>query len=212
MPSRAKILALVGSYRKGGTVDTAVDEILASARKESAEAEKIYLVDRHIEFCTNCRQCTQQRGPQRGVCIADDDMCRILDAIDDADAMIIGSPMNFAAVTAVTKRFIERLVCFAYWPWGTGAPEMRIKNRVRPALVVASSAAPSVMARLLTPQLKQLKNAARLAGFKSVGTLFIGFAAMRKNPELTGRTRKKARRLGKRLVARAQTVRARKQE
>lgn len=59
MDNRIKVLAIVGSYRKGGIIDTATDEILASAREEGAEAEKIYLIDKHIEFCTNCRSCTQ---------------------------------------------------------------------------------------------------------------------------------------------------------
>jgi len=53
-----KVTAIVGSYRKGGIVDSVIDEILSSAREEGAEVSKIYLIDRHIEFCTNCRRCT----------------------------------------------------------------------------------------------------------------------------------------------------------
>ena len=53
------VTAIVGSYRKGGIIDTAVDEILAAAEQEGAEVAKIYLIDRHVEFCRNCRACMQ---------------------------------------------------------------------------------------------------------------------------------------------------------
>ena len=66
MVRNAKITAILGTYRKGGVIDSAVDEILAAAREAGAETTKIYLIDRHIEFCTNCRACTQQEGDRRG--------------------------------------------------------------------------------------------------------------------------------------------------
>ena len=82
---------------------------------------KIYLIDKHIEFCANCRTCTQQEGQTRGQCSTIDDMRGILDEIERPDAIVLASPMNFWTVTAIMKRFIERLVCYAYWPWG-GSP------------------------------------------------------------------------------------------
>ena len=55
-----RILGIVGSYRKGGVIDSMVIEALAAAREHGAETEIVYLIDKHIEFCTNCRTCTQQ--------------------------------------------------------------------------------------------------------------------------------------------------------
>ena len=106
---------------------------------------KIYLIDKHIEFCTNCRTCTQQEGSQRGQCPIDDDMQGILQQIERSDAIVLASPMNFWTVTAVMKRFIERLVCFAYWPWGRHAPKIRKRRKTKRAVVVISSAAPLVV-------------------------------------------------------------------
>ena len=74
-----KITAIVGTYRKCGVIDTAVDEILAAARDQGAEVAKIHLIDKHIEFCTNCRTCTQQEGSARGQCPTADEMSDILD-------------------------------------------------------------------------------------------------------------------------------------
>ncbi len=128
-------------------------------------------------------------------------MGAILDAVERSDALVLASPMNFWTVTAVMKRFIERLICFAYWPWGGHAPKGRDKRLDKPAIVVVSSAAPSVVARLLTKMVGLLKLVANLLGARTVGVLFIGLAAEHPKPELGDSVRKRARLLGKRLVS-----------
>ncbi len=195
-----KITAIVGTYRKGGVIDAAVDAVLAAARKGGAETSTVHLIDRHIEFCANCRACTQQEGPGRGRCPIDDDMAGLLDEIERSDAFILASPMNFWTVTAVMKRFLERLVCFAYWPWGKGAPRGRGNPRNKRAVVVVSSAAPAIMARLMTRMVGLLKSCARLLGAKKVDVLFIGLAAGMPKPELGRRALRRAERLGKKLA------------
>jgi putative NADPH-quinone reductase len=197
-----KITAIVGTYRKGGVTDSAVDEILAAARQAGAETEKICLIDRHIEFCNNCRVCTQQEGKRRGVCRLDDEMAAILDTIERSDALVLASPMNFWTVTAVMKRFIERLVCFAYWPWGMHAPKTRDKRMPKQAVLVVSCAAPALLIRLLTRMVGLMKSCAALLGAKTVGMLLIGLVADEPKHELSDRVKRKARRLGNKLVRR----------
>lgn len=197
-----KIIAIVGSYRKGHVIDQAVDEILAAARDAGAETVKIHLIDRHIEFCTNCRTCTQSEGSQRGACPIQDDMRGILDEIEQSDALVLASPMNFGTVTAVTKRFIERLVCYAYWPWGNHAPKTRNKRRTKRAVLVISSAAPSLLARLMTRVVGLLKGVAGLLGAKTIGVLSIGLVGGQQNADIGQRAKRKAQRLGRKLAAR----------
>ena len=50
MDTRIKVPAIVGSYRKDGIIDTAIDEILSSAREKAVETEKIYWIDSRIEL------------------------------------------------------------------------------------------------------------------------------------------------------------------
>ena len=195
-----KVTAIVGTYRKQGIIDTVIDEILSSARQEGADVSKIYLIDKHIEFCTNCRTCTQEKGVARGRCILDDDMISILEEIERSDAIILGSPMNFGTVTAVMKRFIERLACLAYWPWGMMSPKQRISTRNRKALIVVSSAAPSILVRLQTGIVGLLKNASVILGAKPSGVLLVGLAARKQHQGINERTRKKAHMAGRKLV------------
>jgi multimeric flavodoxin WrbA len=195
------VTAIVGSYRKGGTVDTVIDEVLRAAREAGAETRKIYLIDKHIEFCTNCRECTQEPGTNRGACPLQDDMDAILEAVGEADAIVLGASINFYTVTAVMKKFAERLLCFSYWPWGMLRPRMRSPKRDGRAVVVISSAAPSVMTRLLTGSVKLMRDAAAMLGAKTIGVITVGIAASAPNPGLSLRVMNKARRLGTRLVS-----------
>ena len=195
------VTAIVGSYRKGGTVDTVIDALLDAAREAGAETTKMYLIDKHIEFCTNCRECTQQEGPGRGACPLEDDISAVLDAIEISDALVLGSSINFYTVTAVMKKFSERLLCYAFWPWGMLRPKMRNKKRDKRAVVVISSAAPSIMTRLLTGAVRLMKDAAAMLGFRTTGVLTIGLAATTPKMQPSPRILKQARRLGRALAA-----------
>jgi len=195
-----KLTAIVGTYHKGGIIDSAVDEILAAAADSGAEVCKIRLQDRRIEFCTNCQTCTQEPGVARGKCVIDDDVAGILDAIEASDAFVLASPMNFWTVTALMKRFIERLVCYAYWPWERAAPKERNERKTKRAIVVASCAAPALMGRYLTGMNKLLKSTARLLGARKVDTLFIGLARHTPTAVLSSRAKAKAAKIGRKLT------------
>jgi multimeric flavodoxin WrbA len=200
MGNNLNIVAIVGSYRKGGTVDQAIDEILAAARECGADTKKHYLIDKRLSYCTNCRSCTQTEGIQRGVCVQDDDMDALLRELESADGIVLGSSMNAGSVTAVMKAFIERLISFSFWPWGQPAPKSRGHVKKKKAILVGSSAAPAFFAKRSGDVLRLLKTAANLLGAKPVGTLFIGLAAQQKHKKIGKRSAGKARELGKKLV------------
>ena len=96
-----KIVAIVGSYRRGGTVDRAVEAVLEGARARGASTHTIYLTEKHIEFCTNCRTCAQAPGLDRGKCVLNDDLDGILTEIDASDAVVLASSVNCGNATAI---------------------------------------------------------------------------------------------------------------
>ena len=197
-----KIIAIVGTYRKGHTTDSAVDLLLNSAQSLGAETEKIFLLDRHIEFCTNCRSCTQKQiDGLRGKCVHNDDMEAILDKVDLADAIVLASPVNWFNVTALMKRFIERLTCYGYWPWGIGIPKNRIKKLTKKAVLITSSSAPALFGRVFYPgTLFVLKAAANCVGAKVVRKIYIGGVAVEKDQPLPEKYRKQICAAGKALA------------
>jgi multimeric flavodoxin WrbA len=196
----AKVVAIVGSYRKGGTIDRAVEEVLKGAREKGAETVTFYLTDQHIEFCTNCRQCTQAPGTERGRCVQEDDLEPMLKEIEAADAVVLGSPVNYFNVTAIFRRFLERLVGNAYWPWGNAAPKARKTKATKKAVLVASSAMPGIFIPFATGAAKALRVTAEMLGARTVGRIWIGLVGAEQHPRLSARTRARARRLGWKLA------------
>jgi len=182
-----KIIGVVGSYRKGRIIDSAVSEILKGAEAHGAETKKIYLVDKDIEFCRNCRKCTQEKGDgTRGNCVHHDDMEELLREIDDADGVVLGAPINFFNVTALMKRFIERLLPYCYWPWGSDIPRRRIKSAHKKAVIVTSSGCPAWLGRIIfAGALKVLKTAARCMGAKVVKSLYFGHICQNEDQKLS---------------------------
>ena len=110
-----QLLAINGSYRENGAIDQAVDVAVQAAMQNGAAVEVIHLRDFPIEFCRNCRHCTQVPGEVPGECVHQDGMRKLIDKIEAADGYILASPTNFYSVTALFKRFMERLLVYAYW-------------------------------------------------------------------------------------------------
>jgi len=66
---------------------------------------------------------------------------------------------------------------------------------------VTASSAPAFVYWFISDIVGLLKTSAGLLGAKTIGVLFIGLAAGKQQPELGERWRRRARRLGKKLVA-----------
>lgn len=191
-----KIVAIVGSYRQDGVTERAVEAVLEGARARGAETRKFLLRETPLEFCTNCRTCTQAPGEARGRCAQQDGLEEILSAVEAADAVVLASPVNYYDATALFRRFLERLLGYTYWPWGQNAPKLRSKQRPRRAVLVASAGMPGFLIPLTTGAARALRLAARAMGAKPVGHLWIGLAAGEPLPALPARTRRRAMRLG----------------
>ena len=172
-----KILAIAGSYRKDGFIDQAIHIAVQQAQEHGDEVEAVQLRDYPIEFCRNCRECTQLPGDSPGECVLRDGMRDLVAKIEATDAFILASPTNVYAVTALFKRFMERLVVYAYWPWGAPAPKLRKSRATKRALIITSSAAPALIGRLFFGSVKGLRATAALIGAKPVRDVCIGLAA-----------------------------------
>jgi multimeric flavodoxin WrbA len=77
-----KILAINGSYRNNGITDQVVETMVKTLQEAGAEVEIILLRKYPIEFCLNCRECTQQPGDAPGECVLDDGMRELIDKIE----------------------------------------------------------------------------------------------------------------------------------
>ena len=101
-----KVLGINGSPRRGGNTDILLDNALKGAQNKGAEAEKIVLND--LEF-SPCQEC--ENMPNDRFCIIEDNMQAVYKKIEEADAIILASPIFFGSLSAQTKMMIDRFQC-----------------------------------------------------------------------------------------------------
>ena len=201
MATMIKILAINGSYRNDGITDQTIEALAQAIKSAGAEVEAILLREYPIEFCLNCRACTQQPGAAPGKCVQHDGMQELIDKIERADGYILAAPTNMGSVTALFKRFMERLVVYAYWSWDMKGPQYRkALSLKKKALLVSSCAAPGIIGRWLFGTDKQLKTTAKTIGAKVVGLLFTGMIAKEQHPKLSDGVLAKINNLAGKLV------------
>lgn len=100
-----KLLVLVGSPRKEGNSDLLCDEFIKGAKEEGNETKKIYIQDYNLNYCLGCYTCTKT-----GKCVHDDNIDEIIDAMVEADVIVLSTPVYFYAISGQMKTFIDRCV------------------------------------------------------------------------------------------------------
>ncbi len=176
-----KVVAVMGSYRKGRTIDTLVDRAIDGVKQVApkAQVEKITLIDRHIEYCRSCGACRHD-VPEKPIarCTIDDDMQEILPLMREAEAYIFGGPIFEGTVNAVTKTFLER-ICWTLarpgrWPV-RGCPEPRTPERKRAIAIMSSGIIVPLLRRFCDDATKLIKSTiGDSLNAKLVGTLYAG--------------------------------------
>jgi multimeric flavodoxin WrbA len=100
-----KILALIGTPRKGSNTDLLVDQILKGSKEKGHKSEKLYLYDYEILPCMDCRNC--KKGDY--VCTLNDEMKKIYPKMKKADLIIFGTPNYWNGPSAKMKLLIDRM-------------------------------------------------------------------------------------------------------
>lgn len=100
-----KILALIGSPRKGSNTDLLVDEILKGSKKGGHTSKKLYLYGHKILPCVDCRRCKKKDF----ICPINDGMKEIYPEMEEADLIIFGTPNYWYGPTGKMKLLVDRM-------------------------------------------------------------------------------------------------------
>lgn len=104
-----KVLILSASPRRNGNSDILCDQFMKGAQEAGHQAEKIFLGDREIRYCTGCGLCINRKG----ICSQKDDMAEIARKMCAADVIVMATPVYFYTMAAQMKTLIDR--CCAYY-------------------------------------------------------------------------------------------------
>ncbi|MBV4425820.1 MAG: flavodoxin family protein [Clostridium tyrobutyricum] len=105
-----KVIAINGSPRKNGNTSILLNKALEGARSQRAETELINLYDIDFKGCTSCFACKIKGGSSYGKCIMKDELSPVLEKVNTADALILGTPVYFWNVTGEMRCFMERFL------------------------------------------------------------------------------------------------------
>ena len=101
-------MGITGSPRRGGNTDLLLAEVMKGTASRGAEVKTIILNDLKITPCQHCDACFEA-----GRCKYQDDMQMVYQELEQADRIVLASPLHFMGVTAQMKAMIDR--CQALW-------------------------------------------------------------------------------------------------
>jgi len=104
-----KVLVISSSPRRGGNSDLLCDQFVNGSTEAGHPAEKIFLKDKKINYCTGCGTCID-RGKK---CSQKDDMAEVLDKMVEADVIVMATPVYFYTMCGQMKTLIDR-TCSRY--------------------------------------------------------------------------------------------------
>lgn len=99
-----KVLILNGSPRPEGNTTVALKELSKTLEAEGVEVEIVQVGDKIIRGCTACGACAKL-----GKCVFDDVVNEIAPKFEEADGLIVASPVYYASANATLIACLDRL-------------------------------------------------------------------------------------------------------
>ena len=104
-----KIIAINGSPRKNGNTATLLKRLVEGAESQNAQTQTVNLYDLDFKGCRSCFACKLVGGKSYGKCAVNDGLMPVLRSIEQADALVLGTPVYWSGETGVMRSFLERL-------------------------------------------------------------------------------------------------------
>ena len=127
-----KVLAINGSPRQAGNTELMLKEVLKPLEAEGIETEVVQIGGKEVNGCNACGVCRQKKD---GRChISNELLNQCIEKMEEADGIILGSPVYFADVTSELKALMD---VSGYALRGAGTP---LRRKIGAGVVVARRA------------------------------------------------------------------------
>ena len=102
--SRFKVLMLNGSPRENGNIALAFSEMEKVFKENDVEYENILLGKKDIRGCIACEKCRE-----KGRCVFDDIVNELAAKFEEADGIVIGSPVYYGSANGTLMSALQRM-------------------------------------------------------------------------------------------------------
>ena len=99
-----KVLLINGSPHQKGNTAIALTEIAKQLTKEGIESEIVWIGNKPIRGCIACGHCGKA-----GKCVFDDVVNELAPKFEEADGLVIASPVYYASANATLIACLDRL-------------------------------------------------------------------------------------------------------
>ena len=97
-----KVLIINGSPRPRGNTKIALDEMVKIFDQEGIESEIVHIGNKDIRGCIACMSCKTKLGH----CVFDDCVNEISQKFEEADGLVVGTPVYYGSANAILVAFL----------------------------------------------------------------------------------------------------------
>ena len=99
-----KVLMINGSPRVNGNTSIALDEMRKVFEKEGVDVEIVQVGNQAVRGCVACNRCAEI-----GKCVFDDVVNELAPKFEEADGLVVASPVYYASANATLIAVLDRL-------------------------------------------------------------------------------------------------------
>lgn len=99
-----KVVSLLGSPRRNGNSTHLAETVASVLENKGNHVQRFFLNEIAFKGCQACRAC---KGTSE-ICVVDDDLAPVLEAVKEAEVIIMATPVYWGDVSAQLKTFIDR--------------------------------------------------------------------------------------------------------
>jgi len=99
-----KVLLINGSPKANGNTAAALNEMAKIFAEEGIETETMHIGNKDIRGCISCGGCRKN-----GKCVFDDAVNEAAEKFEQADGLVVGSPVYYASANGTLLSFMQRL-------------------------------------------------------------------------------------------------------
>ncbi len=99
-----KVLIINGSPRKDGNTSVALNEMTKVFEEQGIEAEVVQIGNKDVRGCIACGSCAT-----KGKCVFDDVVNELAPKFEEADGLVVASPVYYASANATLIACLDRL-------------------------------------------------------------------------------------------------------